>query len=68
MGVLGCGCPSSSSVLRMGNAVLVFKNNAPSSVSAADDIMLRMIVNRLRTVRFFGRFSSSLDSKWWPPA
>ena len=56
MGIHGCVWPGSSSVLCMGTAVLAFKNNAPSSTSAADDIMLRMIVDRLRTTPLFGVF------------
>ena len=56
IGIRGCGCPRSFSVLRMGTDVLVFKNNAPSSSSAADDITLRMIVDRLSTAPLFGVF------------
>ena len=51
----------------MGTAVLAFKNNDPSSASAADDIALQMIVDRLRTAPLFGGFSLSFDRKWWPP-
>ena len=68
MGVHGFGWPSSSSVLRMGTYVLEFKNNAPISASAADDITLWMIVDRLGTAPLFGGVSSSPDRKWWPPA
>ena len=56
MGVYGSGWPRSSSVLRMGTVVLVSKNNAPIYASAADDITLRMIVDRLRTAPFLGDF------------
>ena len=56
MGVRGCGWPRSSSVLRIGTSVLVFKNNAPSYASAADDITLQMIVDRSRTAQLFGVF------------
>ena len=66
MGVCGCGCPSSLSVLRMGTNVLAFKNNAPSSASADDDITFWMIVDRLRTAQLFGGIFFSLDRKWWP--
>ena len=51
----------------MGTSILGFKNNAPSSASAADYIMLQMIVDRLRTALLFGGGSSSLDRKWWSP-
>ena len=51
----------------METSVLAFKNNAPSSVSAADDITLRIIVDRLRTAPLLGGFYLSLDKKWWPP-
>ena len=44
----------------MGTAVLSFKNNAPSSTSAADDITLRMIVDRLRMAPLFGGFLCQL--------
>ena len=67
MGVCGCGCPSSLSVLRMGTNVLAFKNNAPSSVSAANDITLRIIVDRVRMVSLLGGFHLSFHRKWWPP-
>ena len=63
MGIGGCGWPISSILLIMGTAVLAFKNNAPSSASAADDITLRIIVYRLRTAPLFVGFGS----KWWPP-
>ena len=68
MGVCGSVWPSSSSVLRIGTDFLEFKNNAPSYASAAYDITMQMIVDRLRTAQLFGGFSSSLDRKWWPPA
>ena len=67
MGIRGCRWPSSLSVLSMGTAVLVFKNNAPSSASAVDEITLRIIVDRLRMAPLFGGFYSSFDRKWWPP-
>ena len=66
--VCGYGWPRSLSVLRMRTPVLVFKNNAPSYASAADEITLRIIVDRLRTVPLLGVFPSSFDRKWWPPA
>ena len=56
MGVRGCGWPSSSSVLCMGTTVLVFKNNAPSSASAADVMTLQIVVDRLRTAPLFEVF------------
>ena len=65
--VHGCRWSSSSSVLRMGNAVLAFKNNFPSSASAADDITLRIIVDRLRMAPLFGGGYLSFDREWWPP-
>ena len=68
MGVCGCGCTSYSSVLRMGTAVLESKNNAPSYASAADEITLRVIVDRLITAPLIGGVYSSFYSKLWPPA
>ena len=68
MGVLCCGWPISSSVLRMGTYVAAFKNNAPSSASADDDITLRMIVDRFSTAPLFGGFPLSFDKRLWPPA
>ena len=47
----------------MGIAVLEFKNNAPSSTSAAYDITLRMIVDRLRMVSFWGGLLRHLIGK-----
>ena len=63
-----CGWPRSLSVLRMGTAVLEFKNNASSSTSAADYITLWMIVDKLRTAPLFRGFKFSLDRKVFPPA
>ena len=57
MSVRGCGWSSSSSVFHMGTSVLALKNSAPSYASAADDIALLMIIDRLRTAPLFGRFS-----------
>ena len=68
MGVRSCRWPRYLSVLRIGTAVLTFKNNVPSSDSAADDITLWMIVDRLRMALLFGGGYLSLDSKWWPDA
>ena len=66
-GVSVCGWPISFSVLRIGTSVLAFKNNAPSSVSAANDITLRIIVDRVRMVSLLGGFHLSFHRKWWPP-
>ena len=57
MGILGCRCPIYLSVLRVGNAVLAFKNNAPGYASAADEMTLQMMVDRLRTAQLLGEFS-----------
>ena len=38
IGVAGCGCPSSSHVIRSGSISRAFINMAPTSDSAADDI------------------------------
>ena len=51
----------------MGTAVLALKNNAPGSASSADDITLRIIVDRLRTAQLFGGFYWLFVRKWWPP-
>ena len=64
MGVCGCGWLSYSSGLRMGAAVLAFKNNAPSSASDAYDIMLRAIVDMLRTAPLPGGFYLSFDGNF----
>ena len=68
MVVRGCRWPSSSSVLHMGTGVLTSKNNEISSSSAADDITVWMIVDRLRTPSLFGGFHFSFDRNWWSPA
>ena len=65
MGVRGCGWSSSSSVLHMGTSVFALENNALSSASTADEIMLRIIVDRLRAALLLGGFSLSFDRKWW---
>ena len=52
-GVCGCVWPSSLSILRMWTSILEFKNNSLSSASAADDITLRMIIDRLRKALMF---------------
>ena len=49
MGVLGCGCPNSSSVMREGVASLALWKIAASSASAADDMTWRRIFARART-------------------
>ena len=41
----------------MGNAVLAFKNNAPGYASAADEMTLQMMVDRLRMAQLLGEFS-----------
>ncbi len=61
MGVRGCACPNSSRVFRIETAVFTFKNNAPNSASAADDIMFLMIVDRLTTAPLFGGDSVLFD-------
>ena len=61
MGVRGCGCPSSSRVFRIGTAVFAFKNNAPSSASAADDMTCLRMVDRLSTAPLFGGDSVLFD-------
>ena len=66
--VCGCVWPSSLNVLCMGTAVLVLKNNASCSSSAADDITFHNIVDSSRTSPLFGVFSLLLYSKQWPPA
>ena len=44
----------------MGTAVFVFKNNAPNSASAADDIPLRIIVKIFSTAPLFGEMLLSV--------
>ena len=67
MVIIGCGWPSSPSVLHMVTAVFAFLNNAPSSSSATYNIRLQIIVDWFSTVPLFGRCSLLLDRKWWPP-
>ena len=47
MGVEGWGCPSSLRVVRIGKASLAFRNVAPISTSAAEDMTVLIICHRV---------------------
>ena len=68
IGVRGCGCPISSSVLRAGTASRPLMNIAPISASAADVITALIIWAMFSTAPLFAGFSESLDIKKCPPA
>ena len=50
LGVGGWECPISSSVMQMGTASWQFKNKAPNSDSAADAMMLQIILHTTYTM------------------
>jgi hypothetical protein len=68
IGVRGCGWPISVSICRRYTASLAFKNNAPNSASAADDITAFIMVAMVKTAPLFGGLSTLLDRKKCPPA
>jgi hypothetical protein len=68
MGVQVCGCPISSIVLCMQNAVLALMNNAPSLASAADDITALSICKILSTPPLLMGMSSVPAMNMWLPA
>ena len=68
IGVRGWGWPSSSRVWRIDTAVFAFRNRAPSSASAADDMTARMICEMFRTAPLFAGISSFDDMNICPPA
>ena len=53
--------------LAHGNCCFGIQTNATSSASTADNITLRVVLDRLRMAPLFGGFSLSLDRKLWPP-
>ena len=75
MGVGGWGCPSSSRVVRIGKLSLAFRNVAPISSSAAEDMTVLIIWYRVwmapLLVGRVGGLSPFLTSRLarvkWPP-
>lgn len=61
MGVAGCLCPISSSVILIGMAAFAFKNTAPNSASAADDMTAFIIVDIVKTAPLLGGNATSSD-------
>ncbi len=55
-------------MLRICMTFFVFKNNVPSSASAADDIANLIIVTFVNIVPLLGGEVSLFDRKKWPPA
>ena len=68
IGVLGCGCPISSNVIRIGTASLALMYRAPSSASAADVMTALMICTIVRTDPLLGGNGVSFHMKKCPPA
>jgi hypothetical protein len=71
IGVLGCGCPNSSSVMQKIIPSLQFKKRAPSSASAADATTKRRIAHNVKNAPFRRMGSPSLGDhpmKKWPQA
>jgi len=52
IGVLGCGCPNSSSVMQKIIPSLQFKKRAPSSASAADAMTKQRIAHNVKNAPF----------------
>ena len=69
IGVQGCRCPNSISVCRIEMAVFALMKRAPSSSSAADDMMARIICEMLRTAPLLmGILSFPAMNISWPMA
>ncbi len=68
MGVRVRRCPISLRVCCIETAVLALMNNAPSLVSAADDIIALMICKILSTAPLLMGVSSVPAMNMWPPA
>ena len=66
MDVLGCGCPNSTSGVRMGTANFALMNSAPNYASAAELITALVICEKFRRAPLFYGMSSSLDMKKCP--
>ena len=66
IGVFGCECLSSTSVVRMGTAHFVLMNNAPTSASTAELITALITCKMFRTVPVFHGMTLSLDMKKCP--
>jgi hypothetical protein len=70
-GVLGCGCPNSSSVMQKIMPSLQFKKRAPSSASAADATTKRRIAHNVKNapLSWMGLpFLGDHPMKKWPHA
>jgi hypothetical protein len=67
-GVQVCGCPISLRVDHMETAILVLRNNAPSSASAADNITALIICDMLYTTPLLMGMLSVPAMNMWPPA
>ena len=67
IGVFGCGCPSSISVVRMGTANFASMNNVPDFASAAELIPTFIINEMFRTALLFSEMSSLLGMEKCPP-
>ncbi len=63
IGVVGCGWPISSSVVRWGTACLALMNNAPNSNSAAEDMTALIICEIFKTARLFAGILSFIERK-----
>ena len=68
IGVRGCGWPILVSICLRYTASFAFKNNAPSSASAAKDITAFMIVAFVMIAPLLGGSWSLFDRKKCPPA
>ena len=66
IGVLGCGCPISDSVILCGTAYRALIYIAPISASAADIITAFMIWGIFKTVLLLAGISALLDKKKFP--
>ena len=68
VGVLGCRCPISDSVVFCGTASLALIYIAPISASVADVITILMIWAMFKTAPLLAGIAALLDMKKCPPA
>ena len=68
MGVRGWGWPILVSICLMNTASFAFKNNAPNSASAANDMTALIIVNVVKIAPLFRAELLLFDRKKCPPA
>ena len=68
IGVFGCSCPNSLSILRVGTACFALMKSALSLAMAADDMSALIICTMLRMAPSFSGIGALFDRKKCPPA